>query len=153
MKPFSLRELVTRVRALLRSTGPNENDVIKVGQLEIDSSSMTIRLKGQAVLCTVKEFRLAGIPGESPRPQVQQAAIADAVGNDTAFVTQRSMTCTCGEYARRSSKTRTSNVTSRLCAVLGIALTLPLTLSLMDSEAESPVDSGLGRIRCSSMSH
>lgn len=91
MKPFSLRELVTRVRALLRSTGPNENDVIKVGELEIDSSSMTIRLKGQAVLCTVKEFRLAGIPGESPRPQVQQAAIADAVGNDTAFVTQRSI--------------------------------------------------------------
>ena len=91
MKPFSLRELVTRVRALLRSTGPNENDVIKVGQLEIDSSSMTIRLKGQAVLCTVKGFRLAGIPGESPRPQVQQAAIADAVGNDTAFVTQRSI--------------------------------------------------------------
>ena len=43
------------------------------------------------MLCTVKEFRLAGIPGESPRPQVQQAAIADAVGNDTAFVTQRSI--------------------------------------------------------------
>ncbi len=91
VKPFSPRELVARVRALLRSTGPSENDVIKVGELEIDSSSMTIRLKGQAVACTVKEFRLLEYLASHPGRVFSRQQLLDAVWKDTAFVTQRSI--------------------------------------------------------------
>src|ERR1700751_3045546 len=47
-KPFSPRELVARVRTVLRGqTELPPGDVLKVGDLEIDASSMTVRVEGR----------------------------------------------------------------------------------------------------------
>src|ERR1035438_10528050 len=59
-KPFSPRELVARVRSVLRGLRktPLIPEVLRMGDLEIDTSSMTVRVQGGAVLTTVREFRL-----------------------------------------------------------------------------------------------
>src|SRR6202044_1169280 len=59
-KPFSPRELVARVRSVLRGLRqpPVAPEVLRVGDLEIDASSMTVQVEGRAVLTTVREFRL-----------------------------------------------------------------------------------------------
>src|SRR5208337_2293396 len=59
-KPFSPRELVARIRSVLRGLGqvPAAGEVMKLGDLEIDVSSMTVQAKGNNVLTTVREFRL-----------------------------------------------------------------------------------------------
>lgn len=58
-KPFSPRELVARVRAVLRATcDAVPPEVLRLGGVEIDASSMTVRVDGQEVLTTVREFRL-----------------------------------------------------------------------------------------------
>src|SRR4029077_9923091 len=54
-KPFSPRELVPRGRSGLRGLRqtPVAPEVLRLGDLEIDASSMTVQVQGRAVLTTV----------------------------------------------------------------------------------------------------
>ncbi len=60
VKPFSPRELVARVRAVLRRTreGPAPQDIIAVGDLEVDMRRREVRHAGEAVGLTTREFDL-----------------------------------------------------------------------------------------------
>jgi two-component system response regulator RegX3 len=64
-KPFSMAELLSRVRALLRrrELDRSESPVhpIRVGGLEIDPISHEVRVQGRLVPLTPSEFRLLGI--------------------------------------------------------------------------------------------
>ncbi len=57
LKPFSTRELVLRVQAILRRTGQSQVE-INSGQLHIDLLKHTVTLDGHTVDLTVLEFRL-----------------------------------------------------------------------------------------------
>jgi two-component system, OmpR family, alkaline phosphatase synthesis response regulator PhoP len=60
VKPFSPKELVARVRALMRRTGRQEDEEapLVLGALEIDGARHTVRWEGQPVHLTAKEFAL-----------------------------------------------------------------------------------------------
>jgi len=60
VKPFSPKELVARVRALLRrlERGEGEEAPLVLGALEIDAARHTVRWEGQPVHLTAKEFAL-----------------------------------------------------------------------------------------------
>jgi DNA-binding response OmpR family regulator len=60
VKPFSPRELVARVRAILRRTreGPAPQEVVTVGGVEVDLRRREARQGGQAVALTTREFDL-----------------------------------------------------------------------------------------------
>ncbi|MFN3476448.1 MAG: response regulator [Candidatus Methylomirabilales bacterium] len=58
-KPFSPREVVARVKALLRrSTEPEVKEVFRFGSLEVDVGRHTVAIQGEAVALTSKEFEL-----------------------------------------------------------------------------------------------
>ena len=59
-KPFSARELVARVRAVLRrSTQTRQFNTLRIGNLiEIDAKSYIVRVDGQRVGLTTTEFRI-----------------------------------------------------------------------------------------------
>ena len=65
-KPFSVRELVARVKALLRrvdalspdSAGKTENDVIERGHMIIDVGKRRVSIQDKDVTLTAKEFEL-----------------------------------------------------------------------------------------------
>jgi len=58
-KPFGPRELVARVKALIRrSEETQEEEVFKVGSLEVDLGRYTVSIRKQAVELTTKEFDL-----------------------------------------------------------------------------------------------
>lgn len=62
-KPFSLRELLARVKAVLRRTqneGGNNNNggIIKIGNLSVDFSAYTAKQDGQPVKMSHKEFEI-----------------------------------------------------------------------------------------------
>ncbi len=60
VKPFSPRELVARVRAILRRTreGPAPQEVVAVGDLEVDLRRREARQGGAVVALTTREFDL-----------------------------------------------------------------------------------------------
>ncbi len=58
-KPFSPRILVARVEAILRRTiGITQEDLILAGDIELDISAHTVRVKGNIIDLSYKEFEL-----------------------------------------------------------------------------------------------
>lgn len=61
-KPFSPRELVARIKAVLRrSREKPAEEVLRSGTIELDRTKHELRLKGRAVEITAKEFELLGL--------------------------------------------------------------------------------------------
>ena len=92
-KPFSPRELVARVRSVLRGVRqPAEApEVLRVGELEIDASSMTVQVQGRTILTTVREFRLLEYLATHLGRVLTRDQLLDAVWKETPFVTPRSI--------------------------------------------------------------
>jgi DNA-binding response OmpR family regulator len=57
-KPFDLGELLARAKALVRRGKGQSRPVIKVGDLEINSSDLTVRRKGKPIDLTAMEYRV-----------------------------------------------------------------------------------------------
>lgn len=55
-KPFSPRELVSRVKAILRRVEGSPAERIRIGELEIDTESRQVRLAGQPLHLTTSEY-------------------------------------------------------------------------------------------------
>ena len=91
-KPFSPRELVARVKAVLRRfEQPLAPSVTKAGDLEIDSGAMLIKVAGTTIETTATEFRLLDYLARHPGRVFTRDQLLDAVWRDTAFVTPRSV--------------------------------------------------------------
>jgi two-component system phosphate regulon response regulator PhoB len=91
-KPFSPRELVARVKAVLRRfERPLAPSVLKVGDLEIDGGAMTLKVRGKPVDTTATEFRLLEYLARHVGRVFTRDQLLDAVWRDTAFVTPRSV--------------------------------------------------------------
>ncbi len=91
-KPFSPRELVARVRAVLRRFEvmlPAETR--RVGDLQIDTGTMSVTVRGNAIATTATEFRLLDYFTSRPGRVLTRDHLLDAVWRDTAFVTPRSV--------------------------------------------------------------
>jgi DNA-binding response OmpR family regulator len=57
-KPFELEELVARIRALIRREHQVKDPVMRIHDLEIDTSSRTVRRAGHAIQLTPREYSL-----------------------------------------------------------------------------------------------
>jgi len=92
-KPFSPRELVARVRSVLRAVGqgPSANEILRFGDLEIDTCSMTVQISGTQVPTTTREFRLLEYLATHRGRVLTRDQLLDAVWKETPFVTPRSI--------------------------------------------------------------
>ncbi|HYA25835.1 MAG TPA: response regulator transcription factor [Terriglobales bacterium] len=91
-KPFSPRELVARVKAVLRRfERPISQSPIRVGEIEIDPGAMTLTVRGQPVTTTATEFRLLDHFARHLGRVFTRDQLLDSVWRDTAYVTPRSV--------------------------------------------------------------
>jgi DNA-binding response OmpR family regulator len=91
-KPFSPRELVARVKAVLRRfERPLAPAVFKTGDIEIDTGAMTLTVRGKPVTTTATEFRLLDYLARHAGRVFTRDQLLDAVWHDTRFVTPRSV--------------------------------------------------------------
>jgi DNA-binding response OmpR family regulator len=91
-KPFSPRELVARIRAVMRRfERPLAPAVVKVGDIEIDSGGMTLTVRGALTQTTATEFRLLEYLARHPGRVFTRDQLLDAVWRDTHYVTPRSV--------------------------------------------------------------
>jgi two-component system OmpR family response regulator len=82
-KPFSLEEVVARLRALIRrsslTTETNDSPVITVGDLELNEDSHEVRRAGRPIELTATEFELLRYLMRNPRRVVSKTQILDRV--------------------------------------------------------------------------
>ena len=91
-KPFSPRELVARVKAVLRRFEPPLSaSVRELGDLSIDTGAMTLTVRGNSIATTATEFRLLDYFARHVGRVFTRDQLLDAVWRDTAFVTPRSV--------------------------------------------------------------
>jgi DNA-binding response OmpR family regulator len=58
MRPYSVRELVARVRAALRHVGGTDDQLLRLGDLVIDRRHRTLTVRGEPVALTATELAL-----------------------------------------------------------------------------------------------
>jgi len=94
-KPFGTRELIARVRAVLRRferpETPNGLSTLTVEDLIIDGSAMQLSVKGELIPTTATEFRLLDYLARHPGRVFSRDQLLDAVWGDARFVTPRSV--------------------------------------------------------------
>jgi phosphate regulon transcriptional regulator PhoB len=92
-KPFSPRELLARVKALLRRAEPPSDSprTIEVGKLAIDPASYRVSQSGKPVPLSTLEFRLLYYLASRPNRVFTRDQLLDAVWGTDRFVTPRSV--------------------------------------------------------------
>jgi two-component system alkaline phosphatase synthesis response regulator PhoP len=91
-KPFSMRELVARVRALLRRHEPApQRSNLQRGNLHIDPSAHTVSVAGRHVELSALEFRLLHYLAAHPGMVFSRDHLLDRVWGNDRSVTPRSV--------------------------------------------------------------
>ncbi len=81
VKPFSPRELVARVRSVLRRSGrsPAPAEVLEFDDLRIDEQAREVTLAGKQIEMTPKEFDLIAFLARSPRQVFSRGQLLEQV--------------------------------------------------------------------------
>jgi DNA-binding response OmpR family regulator len=91
-KPFATRELVARVKAVLRRfERPDTISIIRFDEVIIDANAMQLTVRGQVMPTTATEFRLLDYLARHPGRVFSRDHLLDAVWGDARFVTPRSV--------------------------------------------------------------
>lgn len=92
-KPFSPRELVARVKAVLRRSKekPISEKLLKIGDLEIDRERYIVSVKTKPVKLSATEFKLLLFLAERKGKVFSRNQLLDAIWRDEAFVEPRTV--------------------------------------------------------------
>ena len=91
-KPFSPRELIARVKAVLRRfERPSAPAQLLFDDVEIDANAMQVKVRGELMTTTATEFRLLEYLARHPGRVFSRDHLLDAVWGDARFVTPRSV--------------------------------------------------------------
>lgn len=81
-KPFDVRELMARMRALLRRDQVQKTGVLSVGDLEIDTNARAVRRRGDLIKLTRREYDLCEALAKNEGRTLTREAILERVWNN-----------------------------------------------------------------------
>jgi len=79
VKPFGVRELLARIRAVLRRTSPEDTKVLEFGQVEVDLTRRVVRRAGQELKLARAEYNLLTYFLQNPDRVLTREAILNSV--------------------------------------------------------------------------
>jgi len=93
VKPFSPRELVARVRAVLRRQErvAEKRELVEAGSVRLDSRTQEVTVRGQPVELSALEFKLLFYLASHPRHVFNRDRLLDEVWGRDRFVTPRTV--------------------------------------------------------------
>jgi len=92
VKPFSLPELMARVKAILRRTAPDRMaDVLKSAEIELDRAAHRVTRGSREVRLGPTEFRLLEFMMESPGRVLSREQLLDGVWGRDAYIDERTV--------------------------------------------------------------
>ena len=107
-KPFSMMELLARVKALLRRVEKDDDDSILLGSLSVNKTRHEVKVNGEAVTLTLKEFDLLCLLVENKGKVLTRDQLLNSVWGyefdgenrtvDVHIRTLRQKLGVCGEY-------------------------------------------------------
>jgi DNA-binding response OmpR family regulator len=101
-KPFSIRELTARIKAILRRSAPKEvTTEMPSGDFRIDFENKLIYSKGATLELTRKEYEILALFLQNPGRIIPRTAILDRVWGNDVIVTQRTVDVTIARIRRK----------------------------------------------------
>lgn len=92
IKPFSVQELLARVRAVLRRLAPEQvTDVVKIGQLVLDAGAWRVSFNQQTLKMGPTEFKLLHYLMTHPDRVHSRSNLLDKVWGDHVFIEERTV--------------------------------------------------------------
>ena len=89
VKPFSVRELLLRIEAVLRRGRPTDQRVLDIGELRIDREAHRVTVNGEEVSLTALEFKLlVTLYDRQNRVQSRSQLLSDVWGIDAEIETR-----------------------------------------------------------------
>ncbi len=90
-KPYNPRELAARVRVLLRRGKAVPPSLISVGELELDTARFEVRVAGEPVVLTAKEFDILRALASPPGHVLTRAQLIERAFGFDRFVEERTV--------------------------------------------------------------
>lgn len=91
-KPFHTEELLARIAVQLRKTEqPGESNSISAGDLNLDTTAMTLTVQEQEVKLTRTEYAILKLLMEHPKQVMAKRVLLDRISLDTPDCTERSL--------------------------------------------------------------
>ncbi|NCF45928.1 MAG: phosphate regulon transcriptional regulatory protein PhoB [Proteobacteria bacterium] len=90
-KPFSPRELVARIKALLRRTGVPENDTVESSGIRIDLVSHRVTIAGEDINIGPTEYRLLELLMRNPDRVFERDQLLDRVWGRSTYIETRTV--------------------------------------------------------------
>ena len=92
-KPFSINEVLARVKAVLRRSGgeTSRGDMLDFGDLHIDLASETAELAGRPLSLSRKEFDLLALLARHPDTYFSRAVLISSLWKDAPYVLDRTV--------------------------------------------------------------
>ena len=90
-KPFSPRELIARIKALLRRTGAPEDGILRVGDVQLDTLSHRLSISGTSVHIGPTEFRLLEFLMRNAERAFDRSQLLDRVWGRSVYVEERTV--------------------------------------------------------------
>ncbi|CUA95154.1 phosphate regulon transcriptional regulator PhoB [Pannonibacter indicus] len=105
VKPFSIPELMARVRAILRRARPEVvSTILKSGDLELDKETHRVRRNGKEIHLGPTEFRLLEFLMTSPGRVFSREQLLDGVWGHDVYVDERTVDVHVGRLRKAINK-------------------------------------------------
>ncbi|HEV7166273.1 MAG TPA: phosphate regulon transcriptional regulator PhoB [Gammaproteobacteria bacterium] len=90
-KPFSARELVARIQALLRRAAGADGEALALGGLRLDPASHRVSVEGTEVTLGPTEYRLLKFFMSQPERVFSRAQVLDRVWGGNVYIEERTV--------------------------------------------------------------
>ncbi|MBP3654807.1 MAG: response regulator transcription factor [Oscillospiraceae bacterium] len=91
-KPFALRELLARIRVQLRKSAVQDvAEVLRVGDLTLDTAAHTVTAAGTEVRLTKTEYAILKLLMRNPGQVIAKSVILERIAEDTPDCTESSL--------------------------------------------------------------
>ncbi|MDR1888215.1 MAG: phosphate regulon transcriptional regulator PhoB [Zoogloeaceae bacterium] len=91
-KPFSNKELLARIRAVLRRRAPEQlADCVSIGPLHLDAGQCRVRCRDRDINLSPTEFRLLHYLMKHPERVVSRAQLLDKIWGDHIYIEERTV--------------------------------------------------------------
>lgn len=90
-KPFSPKELMARIKALLRRTGAPEDQSLSVAGVKMDLASHRVTVNSDKVMIGPTEFKLLELFMRNPNRAFDRAQLLDRVWGRSTYVEERTV--------------------------------------------------------------
>ena len=90
-KPFAPRELIARIKALLRRASPSDNEVLVAGALRLDTVSHRVTVEENEISLGPTEYRLLKFFLQNPDRVYSRGQLLDHVWGQNIYVEERTV--------------------------------------------------------------